>query len=77
MGNRILVITNSGAVFGHDLTGTKIGPAFRLAGPPVAFNPQDHFVVTMGNRILVIVNDGHVFGHDLAGTTIGPAFQLV
>lgn len=53
-----------------------INPTFPLTGPPVAFNPQDKWVVTMGNRILVIRNDGAVFGHDLLNTTIGPAFQL-
>ena len=31
--------------------GPAIGEAFTLAGPPVAFNPGDHFVLTMGNRI--------------------------
>ena len=76
MGNRILVILNDGRVFGHDLAGSNIGPAFRLAGPPVAFKPEDRWVVTMGNRILVILNDGRVFGHDLANNNIGPAFQL-
>jgi hypothetical protein len=58
--------------------GGRYALTFEARNPTrVAFNPQDHFVVTMGNRILVIVNDGGVFGHDLAGTTIGPAFQLV
>ncbi|MFH8605391.1 hypothetical protein ACH4B8_37425, partial [Streptomyces flaveolus] len=32
--------------------------------PPVAFNPQDRFVVTMGNRIIVTTNDGGVFAHE-------------
>ncbi|MCA1708852.1 MAG: hypothetical protein LC808_38485 [Actinobacteria bacterium] len=40
--------------------------------PLVAFNPQDHFVVTMANRILVITNAGAVFGHDIDGNTIAP-----
>jgi hypothetical protein len=76
MGNRILVITNDGRVFGHDVNGSIIGEAFELDGPPVAFNPGDHFVLTMGNRILVITNDGRVFGHDVNGSIIGEAFEL-
>jgi hypothetical protein len=76
MGTRILVITNDGHVYGHDVNGTTIGEAFRLAGPPVAHNPHDHFVVTMGDSIRVITNDGQVWGHDVDGTTIGEAFRL-
>ena len=76
MGNRILVTTKSGSVFGHDLDGRTIGQAFRLEGPPVAFNDGDRFVLTMGNRILVTTKSGAVFGHDLDGHTIGNAFRL-
>jgi hypothetical protein len=76
MGTRILVITNDGHMYGHDVNGTTIGEAFRLAGPPVAHNPNDHFVVTMGYSIRVITNEGQVWGHDVDGTTIGEAFRL-
>ena len=70
------MITDDGRVFGHDVNGSTIGEAFTLAGPPVAFNPGDHFVLTMGNRILVITDDGRVLGHDVNGSTIGEAFTL-
>lgn len=38
--------------------GATIGAAFRLAGPAVASNPNDRFVLWAGNRILVITNLG-------------------
>jgi hypothetical protein len=76
MGNRIMVNTNDGGVFVHDITGNTIGAPFQLSGPPVAANPQDKWVLVMGNRILVIVNEGKVFAHDITGNTISTPFQL-
>ena len=76
MGNRILVILNTGAVFAHDITGNTIGPAFQVTGPRVAFNPVDKWVITMDNRILVITNSGLVFAHDITGNMISSVFQL-
>jgi hypothetical protein len=75
MGNRIMVNTNNGGVFVHDITGNTIGVPFQLAGPPVAANPQDKWVLVMGSQILVIVNDGRVFAHDITGNAIGTPFQ--
>ncbi|WP_405419308.1 hypothetical protein [Streptomyces erythrochromogenes] len=77
MGNRIIVITENGGVFGHDVTGNTVGPAFAFGGSKVAFNRAfDRFVVTMGNRIIVITENGGVFGHDVTGNTVGPAFAF-
>ncbi len=76
MGNRILVITQTGSVFVHEITGTAIGAPFQLAGPAVAANPQDKRVLVMGNRILVVTTSGDVFFHEINGDTIGVPFQL-
>ncbi|MGW2014390.1 hypothetical protein, partial [Streptomyces sp. NPDC001927] len=77
MGNRIIVTTQDGGVFGHDINGNTVGPAFKFGGSNVAFNgPIDRFVVTMGNRIIVITKDGGVFGHDINGNTVGPPFAF-
>jgi hypothetical protein len=62
---RIVVIGHDGNVFGHDVRGNTIGPAFKFDGSKVAFNaPAERFVLTLGNDvILVITNRGDVFGH--------------
>ena len=76
-GGRIVVITQDGSVFGHDVNGTTVGPAFAFDGSKVAFNgPADRFVVASGNRLVVITQDGSVFGHDVSGTTIGSPFPF-
>jgi hypothetical protein len=76
VGSPILVITNDGSVFAHDLVGNTVGVPFQLSGPKVAANPQDKHVLIVGSRILVITNDGSVFAHDLVGNTVGVPFQL-
>jgi hypothetical protein len=75
---RIVVIGHDGNVFGHDVTGNTIGPAFKFDGSKVAFNaPAERFVVTVqAARIVVIDHDGNVFGHAVTGKTIGPAFKF-
>jgi hypothetical protein len=76
VGGPILVITNDGSVFAHDLVGNTVGVPFQLSGPKVAANPQDKHVLIVGSRILVITNDGSAFAHDLVGNTVGVPFQL-
>ncbi|MFE6068752.1 hypothetical protein, partial [Streptomyces sp. NPDC056525] len=77
MGNRIIVTTQNGGVFGHDITGNTVGPGFAFGGSKVAFNGAvDRFVVTMGNRIIVTTQNGGVFGHDITGNTVGPGFAF-
>lgn len=50
LGNRIAVLTQSGDVFGHDVSGRDIGPAFKFTGSKAAFSgPIDRFVLTIGN----------------------------
>ncbi|MGW1768154.1 hypothetical protein ACWCQL_29430 [Streptomyces sp. NPDC002073] len=75
MGNRIIVTTQNGGVFGHDINGNTVGPGFAFGGSKVAFNGAvDRFVATMGNRIMVFTQNGSVFGHDVSGNTIGNGF---
>ncbi len=77
LANRILVITNDGSVFAHDIAGHTVGVPYQLdGGQRVAANPQDKWVLTLGNRILVITTDGSVFAHDIAGHTVGIPYQL-
>jgi hypothetical protein len=75
--NRILVITNDGSVFAHDITGHTVGIPYQLeGGQRVAANPQDKWVLTLGNRILIITADGSVFAHDITGHKVGIPYQL-
>ncbi|MFF9016380.1 hypothetical protein ACF09C_25850, partial [Streptomyces sp. NPDC014870] len=77
MGNRIIVITHDGRVFGHDINGNTVGQGFAFSGSKVAFNGAfDRFVVTAGNRIIVTTQDGGVWAHDINGTTVGPGFPM-
>jgi hypothetical protein len=76
LGNRIVVTTRNGGVFGHDVSNHRVGEAFQFSGGKAAFNLQDRFVVTMGNTLIVTTQNGDVFGHDVSGRDIGPAFQF-
>jgi hypothetical protein len=76
LGNKIVVTTQDGSVFGHDVVGHRSGDAFQFTGPRAAFNPQDRFVVTIGNQLIVTTQNGDVFGHDVTGRDIGPAFKF-
>ncbi len=76
IGNTLVVTTQNGDVFGHDVSGRTIGPAFKFGGAKAAFNPGDRFVVTIGNTLVVTTQNGDAFGHNVSGRTIGPAFQL-
>jgi hypothetical protein len=74
--NQLIVTTQNGDVFGHDVSGHRSGEAFKFTGSKAAFNPQDRFVVTMGNKLIVTTQNGDVFGHDVSGRDIGPAFKF-
>jgi hypothetical protein len=76
IGNQLIVTTKNGDVFGHDLTGRDIGPAFAFTGAKAAFNPGDRFVVTIGNQLIVTTQNGDTFGHEVSGRNIGPAFKF-
>jgi hypothetical protein len=76
IGNRIVVTTKSGDVFGYDVSGHRIGDAFQFTGTRVAADLQDRFVAVMGHVLLVTTRSGEVFGHDVSGHDIGPAFKL-
>ena len=76
-GNKLIIITQNGDVFGHDVSGRNIGPAFKFTGSKAAFNgPVDRFVVTNGNRLIVTTQNGDAFGHDVSGRDIGPPFPM-
>jgi hypothetical protein len=76
IGNRIVVTTKSGGVFGHDVSGHTSGEAFQFSGARAAFNDVDRFVVVIGNTLLVTTRSGDVFGHDVSGRDVGPAFKF-
>jgi hypothetical protein len=75
-GNRLIVIRQDGLVFGADVVGTNIQPAFQFTGAPIGFNPEDRFMVAIGNTLVVIRQDGLVFGADVVGRDIQPVFQF-
>jgi hypothetical protein len=62
-------------VFAHATTPEAVTPAIRLAGPKVAANPRDKWVLAMGSRILVITADGSVFAHTTS-EHVEPAAKL-
>jgi hypothetical protein len=76
IGSRLVVTTKSGDVFGHDVSGYRIGDAFQFTGARAAFDLQDRFVAVMGHTLLVTTRSGEVFGHDVPGRDIGPAFKF-
>ena len=77
IGNTFVVATENGDVFGLDLSGSRIGDAFKFAGSKAAFNhQQDRFVVTMGGTLIVITQDGDVFGHDVSNRHVGQPFKF-
>jgi hypothetical protein len=76
IGNTLIVTTRNGDVFGHDVPGSRSGPAFKFTGAKAAFNVVDRFVVTMGNMLIVTTQNGDVFGHEISGRNIGPAFKF-
>jgi hypothetical protein len=76
---RLVVITEDGGVFAHDL-GSGIGTPSPLSGPKIAIpepaNPLYRFALEQtsrqGNRILVINIDGDVFACDIGGFPVVP-----
>jgi len=76
MNNRILVITVSGEVFAHEISGSNIGIPFQMGGAKVGSNEQDKALFVMQNRILVLTKNGDVFVHEVSGNNIGIPFQL-
>ncbi len=77
MDNKLIVITQSGDVFGHDVVGRGVGDAFKFTGSRAAFNgPLDRFVVTTDNKLIVITQGGDVFGHDIEGRHVRDPFKF-
>jgi hypothetical protein len=77
MGDKLIVTTQNGDVFGHDVSGHRSGEAFKFTGSKAAFNgPVDRFVVTIGDKLMVITQNGDVFGHNVAGRNISPPFKF-
>jgi len=74
----LLVVTRSGDVFGHDVSGRNVGAAFKFTGSRVAFNGTlDRFVLTMGRMVIVTTQNGDAFGHDVsASNDISQPVQL-
>ena len=65
IGRRIVVITDDGSVFSHDLISDRVSDAHHHTGARVAANPQDKWVVSTSKRIVVVTDDGSVFSHEL------------
>ena len=76
LGQKIIVTTQDGSVFGHDIANNAVGPASKFTGSRAAFNPQDRFVVTTGDMLIVTTQNGDVFGHHISGRDVGPAFKF-
>src|SRR5215208_2427381 len=65
--DRILVITDDGKVYAHEITETEmtVHPAVELVMPPggVAGTPGDRWVLAMGDKIVVVRGNGQVVTH--------------
>lgn len=78
----LVVITQYGDVFGHDLVPDAeghltVGAAVQFEGPKVAANPPDKWVLNLGDHLVVVTQDGGVFGHTFDGATaIGEPFKF-
>jgi hypothetical protein len=76
VGHTLVVITQTGNVFGADVVNRELQPVFKFGGAKIGFNPEDRFVVTVGNTIVVITQNGSVFGSEVTGRELGPVFQF-
>ena len=76
IGNLLIVTTQDGDVFGHEVSNHNVGQPFKFTGSKTAFNPQDRFVVTMGNLLIVTTQNGDAFGHEVSNHNIGPVIFL-
>ena len=47
IGNTLVVITQTGAVFGANVNGRNIDPVFQFSGAAIGFNPQDRFMMAV------------------------------
>jgi hypothetical protein len=67
----LAVITQSGDVYGANVSGQNIGPLVHFTGAKIGYNPQDRFMVAMNNTLFVITEDGDVYGANISGQSIG------
>jgi hypothetical protein len=72
-GKAVYVVTSSGDVWTHSITGA-VGTGRKLNGPPLFGDPNDKYVTHDGNnrRILVINARGEVWAHELSTSTPPP-----
>ena len=83
LGNTLAVVITKGNVFGHEVTGRTLGPAFPFSGTvfPLGLgvpNPSDKFMLVMGNRIITSQKDGNIGFQrfDVGGRSINPGFMF-
>jgi hypothetical protein len=82
LGNTLAVVTTRGNVFGHEVVGRTLGPAFPFSGTlfpmSLPIPPVDRFTVVMGNRIITSHKDGNIGfqSFDVAGRRINPGFMF-
>jgi hypothetical protein len=76
LGNTLIVVTQSGDVFGADFVGDHLQSVFEFGGARIGFNPQDHFMMALGNTLVVVTESGDVFGADVVGRDLRPVFQF-
>ncbi len=76
---RIFVVTQTGSVFAHEITGNTVQNAVQYAvSSPVGAQTQDKYLFAMGGRLIVVLSDGHVFAHDIdfQSRSIGAPYAL-
>ena len=72
----LMVITQDGEVFGHDITADGIGPSFKYGGDTVAARPGDKWVLVLRENLIVITESGEVFCHPTTRDEVKPAFPV-
>src|SRR5260370_440973 len=67
MGTTLMVITQTGDVFGAHFDSIKqtIGPVFQFSGAKIGFNIVDRFMVAMGDTLMVITQTGEMSSEDI------------
>lgn len=76
VGSKLMVLTRSGQVFGHEVSERHIGDPFQFSGARMGFNPQDRFVTTIGNTLVVTTENGDAFGADVVHHHIRDAVRM-
>lgn len=71
--NSILVVTQAGNLYRHDIRGESIGPPEQITGAPVGTQGQDPvFMFRLQNRLVNVTQQGEIWVHQVGNTVMPP-----